>query len=42
MKWYYGGINIKKDNYDINAKLTSHYNVARSFYVNEYNIKNIK
>lgn len=42
MKWYYGGININKHHYDINAKLTSHYNVTRSFYVNEYDIKNIK
>ena len=41
MKWYYGGINIKKDNYDINEKLTSHYNVTRNFYVNEYSIKNM-
>lgn len=41
MKWYYGGINIKKNNYDINKKLTSYYNVTRSFYVNEYNMKNM-
>ncbi len=42
MKWYYGGINIKKYDYDINEKLTSHYNVSNSFYINEYDIKNIK
>lgn len=42
MKWYYGGVNINKDNYNINEKLNSHYNLARNFFVNDCQNKNIK
>ncbi|NMF07940.1 asparagine synthase-related protein [Clostridium beijerinckii] len=40
MKWYYGGINIEKQNYDINEKLNLYYNIKRKFYVNKYSTSN--